>query len=298
MYYRWLTILPLALVLGCGGGGSKEKSITDQYRAALKQADPVKKASDLARIAEKQNKGGAPADAQATIASAAAAAKEVKDPSSRANSLNNVGAAMARMGQEGEAKEVFSAAAVAADEIQEPDGKITPLTTLASHAGAYLKNPLLGAEYLQKAEAAAGEIKNATIRVQAYGKIAAAYSKLEKIEDAKRVADQGLEFAKGLATTREKADAISEMAVALGKMKKAEESKAAFDDAQKLAGEIEAGESQANAFLHIGKKLKEAGQKDAARTTLAKAEGLAKKVKDGSIRGPLITEIEGARKGL
>lgn len=57
-------------------------------------------------------------------------------------------------------------------------------------------------------------------------------------------------------------------------------------------------DGKANAYLHLAKKLKEAGQKDSAKSLLTKAENLADKLTDASLRGPLKTEIELARKGL
>lgn len=300
VFHPWLFILVVfPLVLGCGGKTSpKQKSVADQYAAALKQHDPVLKANELSKVAEKQNKAGDGLAAQSSLASAALAAKEITDPASRATCLNNVAAAMCRLEQVSDAKPLFSDAAKAADEIKDVDAKITPLISLASSSGTYLKNPDLAAEYLKKAEAAADAIGNSTIKARAMGRIATGYSKLPKDEDAKRVADKALEFARSQPSPKEKSDTLSEVAAQLAKMKKVPESQAAFDEAQKEADLVDAPDGKAYAYLHLAKKLKEAGQKELAKTLLAKAEDIADHLKDGSLRGPLKTEIEVAGKGL
>jgi hypothetical protein len=86
-------------------------------------------------------------------------------------------------------------------------------------------------------------------------------------------------------------------------MQKSAESQAIFDEAQKEADKVETPDGKANAYLHLARKLKESSQKDPAKailakTLLAKAEEIADKLKDASLRGPLKTEIELARKGL
>ncbi|MBC7854814.1 MAG: hypothetical protein IAF94_15385 [Pirellulaceae bacterium] len=300
VFHPWLLILFVSpLAIGCGGDTKpKQKSVADQYAAALKQHDPVRKANELSKVAEKQNKSGDGLAAQSSLASAAIAAKEVTDPASRATCLNTVAAAMCRMEQVSDAKPLFNEAAKAAEEIKDADAKITPLIALASSSGTYLKNPDLAAEYLKKAEAAADAIGNPTIKAQALGRVATGYSKLPKEEDAKRVADKALEFARSQPSRKEKADTLAEVAAQFAKMKKAPESQAAFDEAEKEADLVEAPDGKAYAYLHLAKKLKEAGQKQPARDLLTKAEDIADHLKDGSLRGPLKTEIEVARKGL
>jgi tetratricopeptide (TPR) repeat protein len=299
MNWRILTLLMLLATLGCGGkAGPKQKSLTDQYTAALKQPDAVVRSKELTKVAEKQNKAGDGLAAQTSLASAAVAAKEVTDPSSRATCLNTVAAAMCRLDQISDAKPLFSEAARAIDEIKDVDAKITPLTSLATSTASYLKNPDLAAEYLKKGEAAAEAISNPMIKAQALGRIATTYSKLPKEEDTKRVSDKALEFARSQPGAKEKSDTLAEVAAQLHLMKKATEAQATFDEAQKEADKVESQDGKANAYLHLAKKLKEAGQKEPAKGLLTKAENIADKLKDASLRGPLKTEIEQARKGL
>lgn len=299
MNWRILTLLLLIATLGCGGNSKpKQKSLSDQYTAALKMSDAVQRSKELAKVAEKQNKAGDGLAAQTSLASAAVAAKEVTDPSSRATCLNTVAAAMCRLDNVSDAKPLFGEAAKAVDEITDVDAKITPLTSLASSTASYLKNPDLAAEYLKKAETAADGIGNATIKAQAMGRVATAYSKLPKEDEAKRMTEKALEFARSQPGAKEKSDTLAEVAAQLHYMKKATESQAAFDEAQKEADKVEAQDGKANAYLHLAKKLKEAGQKEPAKALLAKAEDITDKLKDASLRGPLKTEIEQARKGL
>jgi hypothetical protein len=300
MKFRLLVVLlALSLILGCGGKSKpKQKSVADQYEAAMKQTDPVRRANELARVADMQFKAENSLGAQTSLASAAVAAKEVTDPASRATCLNTVGGAMCRMGQTSDAQPLFSDAAAAADEIKDADARILPLTSLAFSAGTYLKNLELATEYLKKAEAAADAIANPIIKAQSLGRIATGYSKLPKEADAKRMTDKALEFSRSQPGPKEKSDALAEVAAQLHRMQKAAESQATFDEAQKEADKVETPEGKANAYLHLAKKLKEATQKEPAKALLAKAEEIADKLKDASLRGPLKTEIELARKGL
>ncbi len=300
MKFRLLVmLLVFPLSLGCGGKSKpKQKSVADQYAVAMKQTDPVRRANELAKVAELQNKAENSLGAQTSLASAAVAAKEVTDPASRATCLNTVAAAMCRMDQTADARPLFKDAATAADEIKDADAKVIPFTSLAFSAGTYLKNPELAVEYLKKAETAADAITNPTIKAQSLGRIANIYSKLPKAEDAKRMTDKALDFARSQPGRKEKSDALAEVAAQLHKMQKAEEAKATFDEAQKEADKVETPDGKANAYVHLAKKLKEAGQKEAATKLLDKAENIADKLKDTSLRGPLKTEIELARKGL
>ncbi len=300
MFHPWLLLLLLCpLALGCGGKAKpKEKSLTVQYEAALKLHDPIQKSKGLAKVAEKQSKSGDAVAAQSSLASAAIAAKEVTDPASRATCLNLVAGAMCRVDQASEAAPLFKEAAAATDEIKDVDAKITPLTSLAFSASTYLKDPDLAAEYLKKAEAAAEAINNATIKAQALGRIANSYVKLPKDEDATRMADKALAFARSQPGPKEKSDTLAEVAAQLHLMKKPEESKAAFDEAQKEADLVTAEDGKAYAFVQLAKKLKDSGQKELAGTLLTKADDLADKLKDASLRGPIKTEVELVRKGL
>ena len=178
------------------------------------------------------------------------------------------------------------------------DAKINPLTSLAFSAITYLKDPDLAAEYLKKAEVAAEAITNPTIKAQALGRIATSYGKVPKVEDAQRMVNKALAFARSQPGAKEKSDTLAEVAAQLHLMKKPEESKAAFDEAQKEADNVEAEDGKAYAYLQLAKKLKDSGQKELAKTLLTKADDLADKLKDASLRGPIKTEVELARKGL
>src|SRR5688500_2048094 len=110
MKFRLLVmLLVFPLTLGCGGKSKpKQKSVTDQYAAAMKQTDPVRRANELAKVAEMQYKAENSLGAQTSLASAATAAKEVTDPASRATCLNTVAAAMCRTDQASGAQPLFN----------------------------------------------------------------------------------------------------------------------------------------------------------------------------------------------
>ena len=161
MFHPWLISAPRPIASAAAEVPSRSKNRwptnTPRHSSCPTRA---LQANELTKVAEKQNKAGDGLAAKTSLASAAVAAKEVTDPASRATCLSTVAAAMCRLEQVSDAKPLFSEAAKAIEEIKDADAKITPLISLASSTGTYLKNPEQAAEYLKKAEAAADAIGN------------------------------------------------------------------------------------------------------------------------------------------
>lgn len=285
---------------GCGGGAPKGgKSLTQQFQEATQIPDAGLRAKKLVTVAEKQKSAGDMLGVSSTLSAAKEAASSVPDPVSRANNLNLVAAAYARLepGSE-DVKKLLKDSAKAIAEIKDADAKIPALSDLAAYTGQYLKNPDAAAAHLKNAEAAAAQIALAGPRVASLMRIAQSYHKLENPAEAQRVVAQSLEFAGRQAEPRDRADCLAEIGGALYSMANAEAGKAALADAQTAAEQIQAGDSQAYALLRIAQKASAAKRKDVAQTLLDKAKDLALKVEDGSVRNPLIEDIDTALKAL
>jgi hypothetical protein len=301
-YYFGVVILAALLfsVAGCGGGSTKKgKSLTQQYQEALKIADAGMRAKALAALAEKQQKAGDLLAVGTSLSTAREAASTIRDPVSRANTLNQVAATYARLDQPtDDVKSLLRESAKAIGEIPDADAKIPALSDLAAYTGQYLKNPDAAAAHLKSAEEAAGQIMLAKSKVQNLAKIAGAYHRLEQPAEADRVIAEAAEFSRSQAEPRDQADCLAEIAAAQFLIGKAAEGQAALADAQKAAAAIAANDSHAYALLGIAQKANAAKQKTEARKLLDEAKDLAQKVEDGSIRNPLIEDIDSALKSL
>lgn len=292
-------IVVLATLLGCNGSPKGGKSLGQQQQDAMKLSDPGQRARKLCPIADKQHKAGDVLGARSTLASARDAALAVKDPASRASALTFVAGYYAKLDQStDDVKSILREAAKAADEITDPDVKIRALSELAAATGAHLKNATLAASYLKTAEEAAGGIESVVTKVTALARIAVAYHKVDRADDFNRVIAAAQELARTAAEPRQQCDALAEIGAALARAKQADESKAVFDEAEQVVATIPEPEGQAYALLNLAEKLSAAGRKDAAHQLLAQASTQADKVSDGSVRGPLVEEIETARKSL
>lgn len=287
------------LTPGCGGGTPQGKSFSEQYQDAMKLSDGTQRARRLVAIAEKQHQSGDLLGATSSLAAAKAAAYSVTGAASRASALTVVAGGHARLRQsQGEIKQILNDAAKAIDEIKDADARVPALADLAAFTGEHLKNPDLAAAHLKRAEESAAEISLPRTNVLAQSRIAAAYHKLNRPEEANRVIGTMFELSRGQDDARQRADCLAEVASTLEKMGQAEPSQAAFAEAKKAAEEITPDDSHAYALLNIAKKTSAAKRKDEARQLLSKAQDLALKVQDTSVRNPLMEEIDAAIKAL
>jgi hypothetical protein len=171
---------------------------------------------------------------------------------------------------------------------------VPALAELATFTGQYLKNPDAAAAHLKSAEESAAQIMLAKLRVQSLARIAGAYHRLDRGTDADRVVAEATDFSRAQAEPRDQADCLAEVAGALFGMGRSSAGQAALNDAQKAAAGIQAKDSHAYALLGIAQKAKAAKQTAEARRLLDEARDLAQKVEDGSIRNPLVEDIDAA----
>jgi tetratricopeptide (TPR) repeat protein len=280
------------LSAGCGDSALKEKSTAEQMQAAMKISDPVQRTSELVKVARRQQQAGEVLDVRSTLATAAESARSIALPASRVTGLASVAAECAASGELDQAKELLHDAAKAAGEIPTADARIGPLTSLAIGVAEQLDDTTQARTYLKQAELAAQETRSPVIRARGLGTVAAAYARLSLADDALRLSQSGVEWAKGLKLPRERADCLAELGAALAKMKQAESAKAAFDAAREAAGSVESEEGRAYALLGIARNLKAAGDAAQAETVSAEARQIAGHIKDASVRQPLLEAID------
>jgi tetratricopeptide (TPR) repeat protein len=282
---------------GCGGGsGKKELSLDQQLKKATAEPDETMRAKKLATIGEKQIKAGDMLAGESTLSNAADTATKIEDPSKRADALIFVGKALAGAGKTNEAKKMIREAAKALDKVEDPVPKAKALARLGEAAGAQLNNPDSAAEHLKNAEATAEKIEDAVTHSAVYGEILIAYEHVKQPAEADKIATKVQEYAKSREKPREQVDCLAELATALGRAKKNDACSAIFDEASKLAEAIKDDASRGYAYLNLGKKLKAAGRPEDARKAISDADDAARKITDGSIRAPLVADIQAAAK--
>ncbi|ADB16587.1 hypothetical protein Psta_1913 [Pirellula staleyi DSM 6068] len=282
---------------GCGGGGSGEASLNDQYTAALKISDAGVKSRKLAQLAPKQKEAGDIMGADASIASASEAARSIADPVSKANTLVTVAAAAGKLEMSSDKiKELLKEAAATSKEIPDADARIPVLAEVATNTKLYLKNVDAAAEYLRNAEEAAESLPAPLTRAVADAKIGASYCKIERSDDANRVFEASLAKVRGSADQREKSDCLCELAAGMAIAGMSELAAGVFSEAEQAASAIESAESKAYAYLRLAQKTKTAKLTAESGKHLAQAEKLAEQVKDSSVRTPLTEAIEALKK--
>ncbi|WP_425618548.1 hypothetical protein NA78x_002257 [Anatilimnocola sp. NA78] len=299
MYSRLLLVAVACLLCslgGCGGGGKKEPSLDAQLKKAHAESDSGRKARLLAGLGEKQLKAGDVIAGDGTLNAALEAASSVEDPASKANSLIYVGQAFGRAGKTTESKKALREAAKSLEAVDDPGSKANAFAELGAASGTLLKNPDQAADYLKSAEAAADKIDVPAIKAGVFGKIYIAYQKNERPTEADATLTKAKAFAKEQASPKDQVECLAEIGDALSKAKKTDDASTFFNDAEKTAGDIKEDDARGYAYLSLARKLKQAGRGEEARQALSKADDAALKIKDGSIRQPLIADIQAAAK--
>ena len=284
---------------GCGGGGKQGKSLTQQFQDALKVSDSSLRARRLIAVAEKQKTAGDISGMSTSLGAAKEAAAAITDPVSQANSLILVAGAYARLDQStDQVKQLLRDAGKSIDRIEAVDAKVLPLADLAAATSQHLQNADAAAFHLKAAEQASEKIELPPSRVRALGRIGRAYSKARLDSEAERVMSQASDLAAGQSDPRVKADCQAELAAAWHALGDADQAQAEFTAAKQSAATIADKSSHAYALLNIAEKARTAKQAALGRKLLLEAQDVAEKVEDGSIRGPLVEEIDAALKKL
>jgi len=286
----------LCSLVGCGGGGKKEPSLDAQLKKAHAETDNGRKARLLAGLGEKQLKAGDVIAGEGTLNAALEAASAVEDSASKANSLIFVGQAMGRAGKVTESKKALREAAKSLEGVDDPGSKANAFAELGTASGTLLKNPDQAAEHLKNAENAADKIEIPAIKAGAYGKIYVAYQKTDRPTEADATLAKAKAFAKEQTSPKDQVECLAEIGDALSRAKKTDEASTFFTDAEKTASDIKEDDLRGYAYLSLARKLKQAGRGEEARQALSKADDAALKIKDGSIRQPLIADIQAAAK--
>ena len=293
---KWLLLVCLisGFSLGCGSGEKKAVPLSEQISKALQLTDPGQKARELAKLAAKQKENLDDLGCASTLNSAADAAKSIEDPISRGSVQTVLGIACGKMDMKPEAKKYLSAAGTSIESATDSITKVTALCDRASATAEWLKNPDLAAEQLSKAEAEVNSIKAPADKVTAWGKIFVGQDKIGKSAETDRLSQAVDTFCQALEAPRDKAECLAQWGLTLSQAKRTDVSQSIFDEALKAADEITDPESQAYARLHLGQKLAKADRADAAKKQLTQAEKIAGKITDGSVKGPILEDVNQA----
>jgi hypothetical protein len=291
----WLLLSALSIVspLGCGGGQPVGKPLTEQYQDALKISDASQRVKKLVAVAQKQQQAADQMGMTTSLGAAENAAKSIADPADQAGALIALASGFAKLDQSPQAtKGLVDAATLASEKIDDPEARANVLAELATAIGQGLKNPELAAYHLKNAETAAAAVELHQIRSRLLGKIAVAYHDIELSAECDRLSTEAREFAAGRDQPREQVDCLAELAAAYYRGKLPKKGEAAVSEARQLAATIAEPESRGYALVRVAQVLKTANQKDVARSVLVEAQDIAGGIKDGSLRAPLLEEID------
>ena len=109
------------------------------------------------------------------------------------------------------------------------------------------------------------------------------------------MANQALEFAKGISKPRDRSDMIVSVAALQNSLKQKQAAGETFALAEKAAREIQETYLQGQAFALIAQKLIESGRRGQGVKLLDEADMLAKKVADTSFRKQLEAKLRQVR---
>lgn len=294
----WL-LTALVFSVGCGGGGSKGPTLDQQLKKATALPDPAMRAKQVAPLGEKQLAAGDVINGDKTLKFAFESAMEVEEPGAKASALIVVGQSMGRAKKTTEAKKAFREAAKALDALdvtKDPGVKAQALADLGSSVMTHLNNADAAVEHFKNAELAAEKIEVPAQKAAVYGRIMNAYLKAERKTEAAATQTKAMEFITALEKPRDRSACLAEMGETLAKAKRTDEANTLFAEATKIASEIKEDEARGYTYLTLGRKFKGAGRADEAREAFSKAEDAAGKIKDSSAKGPLVADIQAARK--
>ena len=281
-------------LLGCGGG-SGELSLEQQVQEALSLPNPEARGMKLVRLAYKMSDLADVKGAGNALAAAQQAGVQIQDPVGRAKVLNLVAFARCKFQQNDKGRDVLRDVETALEEIEDVRLRIKPLAKAASIYGMFLDDQATGYEQLQAGETLLTEISEPKDLVAAQIELAYGYSRIGVQADAERLATAATEGAKAIADPRQKVEGLALIAEKLQLMEQAEEAAALIAEAKAGIDGIEDQTSRAYALLTVAATHKALGDSAAANTSFEAAVAEANQVKDASLRGTLLQDIDRQR---
>ncbi|MFT5526927.1 MAG: tetratricopeptide (TPR) repeat protein [Pirellulaceae bacterium] len=283
--------LTLTVVVGCGGKKGGGQSLTAQYEKAMKLGSPDAKSKQLLKIGEQQAKAGDSGGANKSFIAAGSAAEEITLPRLRAEILSEVAKAEGQRGKGLRAEEMLKKARDAYNAIEAVHDRIPAIANCAEVFALHLDSAAKGKGELLEAEDLIASITEPQLKIQAAGRIAAAYFTINREKDGVRVLDSTTASAEAIADARQKADALLQIASILAEAKQTDKGKEILASAITAIGTIEDVQSKAFALTNLAESQLAFGEKTAARASLDEASTLAEKV-EASLRGDLTDRIE------
>ena len=148
---------------------------------------------------------------------------------------------------------------------------------------------------MQAGEKLLTEISEPKDLVAAQIELAYGYSRVGVKSDAERLTSAATEGAKALDDPRQQVEGLASIAEKLNLMEQAAEAAALLAETEAGVEKIEDKTSRAYALLTVAATHKALGNSDAANATFAAAIEAANQVKDASLRGTLLQDIDRQR---
>ena len=289
--------VPAMVVLafaGCGGG-SGEPTLQQQVQKAMSIPNDEARGTELVRLAYKLNDLADAKGAGNALVGARQAGKKIEDPVGRAKVLNMVAFARCKFQQKDQGREVLRDVEQALGEIEDVRLRIKPLAKAAAIYGMFLDDQATGFEQLQAAESLVGEIAETKDQVAANIELAYGYDRIGVAADADRLTTAAVDAAKSIEDARQRVESQALIAEKLHLMEKTEDATALVTEAEAGIAGIEDGTSRAYALLTIASAKKTLGDAAGASKSFDEAAEVAQAVKDASLRGTLLKDIDRQR---
>lgn len=284
-------VASLAGFVGCNRSESGGLSFSQQYTKILRQSNAEVRAKSLCKLALKQKKSGDIGGAGKSVASASEACKSISNPVARASAYNSLAFTQGTLGRTSDAKASLRAVNKVIDSIGEDQPKVAELSRMARTFAVFLDNTTAADAHMEKAEKLIRNMDDPKIKVSALKAAADNYFKMEKIDDANRLADEALEYSRSIENLRTRSDSISDVAALFHRLERDQESGELFFEAHQTADQIEGLESRAYALADIAQKERQSSRSSSAHKTLHEAQEIADRITDRSAREPLLDKI-------
>ena len=288
-----MSMLSVALLVGCGGGNTakKQKTLSEQQAIAMAMTNPDTRATELVKVAELQFSAGEHSGARSSLNAAQMAISEIPDNSAKAATGITIATALAKHDMAMEAKNLLKEVRTAIEADPNPATRSASLGRMALVYGAGLKNETAAEAYLADAAKLIDEIPNTIDRVNALLEIGTAYQQINRTEAAEAQFTTAANLAATAATPREQSDLLVVVANRMESLELKDRAKQVREQARGIAESVADDFSRGYAILNVALSYQKAGDNGTANKLLAAAEKSADKVADLGLKGELMSAI-------
>jgi tetratricopeptide (TPR) repeat protein len=285
------------LLFGCsgnGGSGSDGLTLTQQYQAAMAEANPDTRALRLVAVARAQEDAGDASGAEQSLKDALAAASEIADdPYGKASAYADIAEMQGYCGLRGSAKDSVQIARDLQEEIENPKNRVAVLCKVSLTYGLYLEKPNAAKAYMDQAKDLVNNLKDPLDKVEGMMDLAQACQNMGNAEQADTMVTAAIDAAHAIERPRDRCDTITQVASRLVAMNQQEKAVARFEEAIAATESIETPESRAFALAEIGLAMGQSGMYDRAYALFDKASDLAyKEVTDTGLQAEITQTID------